>query len=896
MGAGHKQPVHKPHLWLIALFGVIVPRRLRADWRQEWEAELRYREELLAEWDNLNWKTKLDLLRRSLGAFRDALLLQPRRLEDEMFQDLRFGLQMMMKNPGFTFVAVITLALGIGANTAIFSVVNAALLRPLPYLQPEQLVLIEERGRNMATMSVAYPNFLDYREQNQVCARMAAFRWRSMDLTGVGEPERLSGVEVSAGFFETLGISPLHGRAMRPEEDVDGAQPVVVIGHDLWARRFNSDPNLVGGNVTLNGIAYTVIGVMPAGFRFLGDAQLWTPLGLRARSLMDRGDHQELTALARLKPGVGLDQARADLGAVARRLELQYKDSNDGVGVSVNSLTEDVVGNIRPTLSALFGAVGFVLLIACANVANLLLARAAARRKEMAVRAALGAGRGRLVRQLLTESALMAAISGALGVALAYWTVGLLKTTALAPGNLPRAEEINMDWRALVFTLLVSLGAGIIFGLAPALQISRADVHEALKEGWAAAAGAFGRNRTLNLLVVAEIALSLVVLIGGGLMLRSFIHLMRIDPGFKSDDALVMDLALPTARYPAGESQTAFYQKLLERIGKTTGMQAAGLASPLPFSGRSSQSRALQEGAPFARENTVLSDFVTVSPDYFQTMGIPLIRGRSFTDRDTEATPPAIVVDEMTAQRFWPDQDPIGKRMLFEVIEREGGPPQPRWREVIGVVGHVKHYSLAAESRQQIYVSYLQAPIYNRGILPQMSLILRGAVDRQSLVSAVRGEVMALDRNLPVYNIRTMDQVLSNSVSRTRLSMWLMGAFAVIGLFLAASGIFGVVSYTVTQRTHEIGVRRALGAQARDVLRMVVGQGMRLALTGVGVGLVAAFVLTRLMSRLLFGVGATDPLTFGAIALLLLLVAFVAAIIPARRATKVDPLTALRRQ
>ncbi|MGH9847240.1 MAG: ABC transporter permease, partial [Blastocatellia bacterium] len=700
-----------------------------------------------------------------------------------MFQDLRFGLQMMIKNPGFTFVAIITLALGIGANTAIFSVVNAVLLRPLPYPQPEQLVLIEERGRNMTSMSVAYPNFLDYREQNQVCARMAAFRWRGLDLTGVSQsegPERLGGFEVSAGFFETLGVSPLHGRTMRPEEDREGAQPVVVIGHDLWARRFNSDPNLVGGNVTLNGIGHTVIGIMPANFRFLAAAQLWTPLGLRARSLMDRGDHQELTALARLKPDVRLDQARSDLGAIARRLELQYKASNEGVGVNVNPLTEEVVGYIRPTLRVLFGVVGFVLLIACANVANLLLARGAARRKEMAIRAALGAGRGRLMRQLLTESVLMSAIGGALGIALAFWTVGLLKTSALLSGSLPRAEGINIDGRALTFTLLLSLLTGIIFGLAPALQASKADVHEALKEGRSGGAGGFSRNRIRGLLVVVEIALALVVLIGGGLMLRSFLRLMRIDPGFKPDDALVMDLALPAARYPAGESQTAFYQRLLEQIGKLPGVQATGLASPLPFSGRSSQSRAIQDGVPFARENTVLSDYLTVSPDYFQAMGARLIRGRSFTERDTASSPLAIIVDEMTAHRFWPNQDPIGKRMAFELILREDGPPLPRWREVIGVVGHVKHYGLTAESRQQIYVSYLQMPHYNRGTLPQMSLILRAA-DSLALVSAVRSEVLALDRNLPVYDIRTMDQVLSNSVSRTRLSMWLMGAFAVMG-------------------------------------------------------------------------------------------------------------------
>jgi putative ABC transport system permease protein len=888
-----KYGLTRPHLWLIRVIGVIVPRRLRADWRQEWEAELRSREALLAEWERLDWRNKLDLLRRSLGAFWDALLLQPRRLEDEMFQDLRFGLQMMMKNPGFTFVAVITLALGIGANTAIFSVVNATLLRPLPYPQPEQLVLIQERNKSLTSMSVSYPNFIDYREQNQVCERMAAFRWRGMDLTGGNEPERLIGLEVSAGFFETLGVSPIHGRTIRSEEDRDGAQPVVVIGHDLWARRSNSDPNLVGRGVTINGISHMVIGIMPPGFLFLGEAQLWTPLGLRARSMMDRGDHQELHAMARLKPGIQLDQARADLGAIARRLELQYKASNEGVGVNINSLTEDVVGYIRPTLRTLFGAVGLVLLIACANVANLLLARAAARRKEMAVRAALGAGRSRLIRQLLTESALMAAIGGALGIELAYWTVRLLKTTSFVSGSLPRAEEINIDGRALLFTLALSLLTGIIFGLAPALQASRADVHEALKEGWTGAAGGFSSNRVRSLLVVVEIALAMVVLIGGGLMLQSFIRLMRIDPGFKPDDALVMDMALPPARYPAGESQTAFYQRLLERIGKLPGVQAAGLASPLPFSGRDSQSSAIQDGAPFARENIVLSDFYTVSPDYFQAMGVRLIKGRSFTERDTESAPLTIVVDEMTAQRFWPNQDPIGARMAFEFILRENAPPLPRWREVIGVVGHVKHYGLTAESRQQIYVSYLQMPHYNQGMLPQMSLILR-APDDTSLISAARSEVLALDRNLPVYNVRTMDQALSNSVARTRLSMWLMGAFALTGLLLAASGIFGLVSYTVTQRRHEIGVRRALGAQSRDVLRLIVGRGMRLALVGVALGLVASFGLTRLISSLLVGIDATDPLTFGAVALLLLLVSLVAAFVPSRRATKVDPLVALR--
>jgi putative ABC transport system permease protein len=813
---------------------------------------------------------------------------------ETLIQDLRYGVRTLMKSPGFAFVAVLTLALGIGANTAIFSVVNTTLLRPLPYPQPEQLVLIEERGRNMTGMSVAYPNFLDYREQNQVFSRMAAYRWRSLDLTGTGEPERVGGFEVSAGFFETLGIRPIHGRAMRPEEDIDGAQPVVVIGHDLWSRRFNSDPNLVGSSVTLSGVSYTVIGVMPPGFRFFtADAQLWTPLGLRARSMMDRGDHQELTALARLKPGVQIDRARADLGAIAQRLELQYKTTNEGVGVNINSLTEEVVGNIRPTLRMLFGAVGFTLLIACANVANLLLARAAARRKEIAVRAALGAGRSRLIRQLLTESALMAVISGALGIALAYWTVGLMKTTSFVSGSLPRAEEINIDALALTFTLALSLLTGIIFGLAPAFQASRADVHEALKEGWTGAAGGFSRNRVRSLLVVVEIALALVVLIGGGLMLQSFIRLMRIDPGFKPDDALVMDVTLPPARYPAGESQTAFYQRLLERIGKLPGVQAAGLASPLPFSGASSQSRAIQDGVPFARENTVLSDFYTVSPDYFQAMGIRLIRGRSFTERDTESAPLTIVVDEMMAQRFWPNQDPIGKRMAFELISRENEPPLPRWREVIGVVGHVKHYGLTAESRQQLYVSYLQMPLYNQGRSPQMSLILR-APDAPSFISAARNAILALDRNLPAYNVRTLDQDLSNSVARARLSMWLMGAFALMGLFLAASGIFGLVSYTVTQRRHEIGVRRALGAQTRDVMRLIVGQGMRLALAGIALGLVASFGLTRLMSNLLVGVDATDPLTFGVIALLLLLVSLVAALVPARRATKVDPMIALR--
>jgi putative ABC transport system permease protein len=489
----------------------------------------------------------------------------------------------------------------------------------------------------------------------------------------------------------------------------------------------------------------------------------------------------------------------------------------------------------------------------------------------------------------------MAATGGALGIALAYWTVRLLKTTSFVSGSLPRAEEITIDGRALVFTLALSLLTGIIFGLAPALQASRADVHEALKEGWTGAAGGFSRNRVRSLLVVAEIALALVVLIGGGLMLQSFIRLMRIDPGFKPGDALVMDMALPPARYPAGESQTAFYQRLLEKIGKLPGVQAAGLASPLPFSDRNSQSRAIPDGVPFARENTVLSDFYTVSPDYFQAMGVRLIKGRSFTERDTESGPLTIVVDEMTAQRFWPNQDPIGKRMAFELISRENAPPMPRWREVIGVVGHVKHYGLTAESRQQIYVSYLQMPLYNQGMLPQMSLILR-ANDAPSLTSAARSEVLALDRNLPVYNVRTMDQALSDSVARTRLSMWLMGAFALTGLLLAASGIFGLVSYTVTQRRHEIGVRRALGAQTRDVLRLIVGQGMRLALVGVALGLVASFGLTRLMSNLLVGVGATDPLTFGAVALLLLLVSLVAALVPARRATKVDPLVALRHE
>lgn len=812
---------------------------------------------------------------------------------DTLLQDLRYAWRSMFKQPGFTLIAVLALALGIGANTALFSVINTVLLRPLPYEVPEQLMLVRERTPQTPRMSVAYPNFLDYKERNQTFERLVSYRWRGLDLTGVSEPERVENYQVSVGFFETLGVKPLLGRVFLPEEDQPGGKAAVVLSHALWQRKFSSDAAIIGKIITLNGIAFTVIGVTPAGFQYPGRAESWTPIGRVAPSLMDRGVHQGLTVLGRLKPGVTPAQAQADLDTIARRLGEQFKATNEGVGVTAERLADSMVQDIRPALLVLLGAVGFVLLIACANVANLLLARSAARRREFAVRAAMGAGRARLVRQLLTESVLLALAGGALGLGLAYGAVKVLKAVIPAEGNVPRLQEVSLDGYVLGFTILISLLTGIVFGIVPALQTSKIQLSDAIKESGRGQGGTRRQRQVRGALVVVEVALAIIVLVGGGLMVKGFRKLTTTSPGFNASGTLVMDMALPPARYADGEKQTAFYQQLLSRLPNLPGVQAVGIVNPLPVSGTSNQSSSLPEGVPLAKENVVTSDFLVTSPGYFTAMGIPLLQGRDFTEFDNPQAALAIIVDDTTAQRFWPNQNPIGKRMGFELAENASGPPIPIYREVVGVVGHIKHNGLLESARQQIYVPYLQMPNMFRGVLPPMSLVVR-ANNPTGMIPAVRNTIAGLDNNIPLYNINTMEQRLADSIARNRLSALLMTSFAVVGLALAAIGIFGLMSHSVAQRTQEIGLRMALGAGRGDVLKLVIGQGMTLVGIGLAIGLVGAFLLKPILAQLVFAVSATDPWTYVAVIAGLALIALLACYLPARKAMKVDPTVALR--
>ncbi|HXG68904.1 MAG TPA: ABC transporter permease [Blastocatellia bacterium] len=803
---------------------------------------------------------------------------------ETLAQDIRYGVRTLVKNPGFTIVAVIALALGIGANSAIFTVVNGVILRPLPYEDPEELVLVWETrpARNIMRGVFSPADFLDTRNQNQVFEDMAAFNGANITRTDGGEPERVRGNRVSHGFFSILGIQPALGRAFLPEDEKFGNHRVVILSHGYWQRRFAGDPDVIGKTLTLNSQPHTVIGILPAGFRFVWDseeADMWLPLAF-AEDKLARGSRY-LPVIARLKPGVSREQAQAEMDALAASLEQQYPDSNAGRGVFVASMHEEIVGDIRLALYVLLAAVAFVLLIACANVANLLLARAAGRQREVALRLALGASRFRLVRQFLTESVLLSMFSGALGLVLALWGLDFLK--AVSPGDIPRLNEIGLDFRALGFTLGISLLTGLLFGIAPALQASNLDLNEALKEGGRSATVGFRRQRLRSLFVVAEVALALVLLIGAGLLIRSFLRLQEVKPGFDPNNVLTMAISLPEARYPKPEQQAAFFRQLLENLETLPGVETVGAVLPLPYSHSNYSYTFDIEGRPSAApgERTAAS-WRAVSPDYFRAMRIPLLKGRAFTEQDVRNAEKVIIINETMAQRYFPDEDPIGKRMTIGINNITA--------RIVGIVGDVKFAGLDSELSPEMYTPYPQT---TAGV---MNIVMRTTGDPASVIAAARSQAQLLDRDLPVYDIKPMEERLSESVAQPRFNTLLLTIFAAVALALAVVGIYGVMSYSVTQRTHEIGIRMALGAGRGDVLRLVVGQGMALALVGVGVGLAGAYFLTRWLESLLFGVTATDPATFAAISLLLVAVALFASYIPARRATKVDPMVALRHE
>jgi putative ABC transport system permease protein len=871
-------------LWLIRLIGVIVPRRLRADWRQEWEAELRHREALLAEWERLDFRHKLDLLRRSASAFWDALWLQPKRLEDEMLQDLRFGVRMLLKNPGFTLIAVFTLALGIGANTAIFSVVNAVVLRPLPYPEPERLIRLWESnpGRGWPEFSASAPNYEDWRKQQSVWEQLAAYEFATFNFTGSGEPERVAALSVTANLFPALEVAPALGRNFLPEEEQAGRNRVAILSDGLWQRRFGADPGLIGRQIQLSGESYTVVGVMPPRFQLTPGTELWVPLVVdpAAAPWHANRSHHNLHVIGRLKPGVNLRQAQVAMDTLARQLEQQYPKSNAGWGVRLRTFYDWMVPEqIRKSMLVLFAAVGFVLLIACANVANLLLARASTRQREMAVRAALGASRLRVMRQLLTESLLLAGLGGLVGALLAFWGARILKAGTVL--NIPRLNETSLDLRVLGFTLIVSLLTGLIFGLAPAWQASKLDLNETLKEG-GRSGGSGVRHRLRGALVVGEVALALVLLLSAGLMVRSFANLQNVPLGFAPENVLTMQINLPGSKYGEKAQRVNFYKQLPERLRATPGVTGVAAVTQLPlFSGASWAQEITLEGGEAAPSDAKLSaGTFAVTPRYFETMGIPLLQGRDFTEQDNGDTTLNYIVSESFARRFWPNENPLGKRFRTGAFDLFG--------TVVGVVGNVRNVSLESEGGPAFYFSY------GRIGMPALTVVVRTVAPPETMTAVLRAQVHSLDRDLPVYNVRALEQLVHNAAGQPRFQTGLLGLFSAVALLLAAIGIYGMMAYAVTQRTHEIGVRMALGAQSCDVRALVVRQGMMLSLIGIVIGLALTFGLTRFLKGLLYQVSPADSLTFALIPLLLVGVALLACYVPARRATKIDPLAALR--
>jgi putative ABC transport system permease protein len=806
-----------------------------------------------------------------------------------LLRDLRYSLRLLLKSPAFTAVAIFSIALGIGANTTVFSVINAVLLKSLPYKDPSGLVLVWGDSK-LETLrkhnQVSATDVADFRAQASAFEDVAAYTGWYPIMSGDNEAERIPAIQVGDGFFKIMNGTPILGRVFTPAEQQDGKDFVVVLGYGLWQRRFAGDPNIVGKSISLNGRPYNIVGVMGADFQPL-PAKLVAPEGQFYRPVAETyddsaRDERHLRAIARLKPGATIAQAQSELNAITQRLQQQHPTTNHDMNAAVVSITDEIVGPIRPTLWLVFGAVIFVLLVACANVANLLLARSSVRYKEITIRSAIGAARGQLIRQLLTESLLLSFLGGGLGLLFAIWGTGLV-AAAGARIN-PMFQNAQIDLRVLGFTFAVSIITGLIFGLAPALQISKPNLVESLKEAGRGSGASASRNRLRSALVVSEIALTLVLLICSGLLIRTVMRLKNVDPGFKPKNILALNIGLPSVKYPKPENQISFYRQVTERIAALPGVKAAGTTSVLPLSDNFDGRGLLVEDQPRPRGEEITVDLYVTTPGYLRAMDIGLIKGRTITEQDTNDSFKVALINKTMAAQLWPNQDPLGKRISFPGSEKN---PQP-WRTIVGVVSDVAQYALDQRAPMQMYLPHSQFPTsFN-------SVVVKTESDPSAMTNAIRREILAVDKDQAVFNVTTLEQLLGNSIQTRKFFMVLLLVFAGLALMLAAVGIYGVMSYIASQRTHEIGIRMALGAQAKDVLKLIIGNGMFLALIGVALGLGSAFVVTRVMAGLLFGVTTTDAATFVTVSSGLIAVALLACYLPARRATKVDPLVALR--
>ncbi|HLI33940.1 MAG TPA: ABC transporter permease [Terriglobia bacterium] len=811
-----------------------------------------------------------------------------------LIQDLKFGLRMLAKHPGFTAIAVITLALGIGATTAMFSVVNGVLLKPLPYPDPNRVMFLYGTTPKYSVSSVSYLDFLDWQRMNRSFTDLAGCLWRNFNLSVPSGAEVVSAVMVSAGFFKVLGVPPMLGRGFSAADNHLGSAPTVILSYNFWQKHFGGKSSIVGKSITMGSQSYSVIGVLPKTFWFFNQSHndVFVPIGIYDREWIHyRQDHPGLFVIGRLKPGVTAGQAQADMTAVAERLAQQYPKDDAGYGIKMSSVLAWSVGNIRGTLWLLLGAVCFVLLIACVNVANLLLSRAAGRQREMAIRAALGAGTRRVLRQLLTESILLGLLGGGLGVLIA--SVGTKLLLAYVPGDLPRSQNVGLDLHVLLFVVAISVVTGIVFGLAPALQSAKPDLQDALKEGSRGSTG--GQHRLQHGLVIAEMGLALVLLLGAGLTLKSIWYLNSVNLGFNPNHALSFDVSLPPARYQDANNNRTFYKNLLTKLRALPGVKAAGATALMPLSGGDNEWDFYVEGRPKPQTQNMPSAMIYLTtPGYRRAMGISLLRGRFFTDQDNLSSQPVVVIDDVFARTMFPNQNPIGQHIILP------SPGLDAPREIVGVVDHIKHFGPAGmkdwKVQNDLYMPTAQIPdqLYKSGGVLNLTLVVRTSVDPRAMTAAVTRTVHSIDNGVAVNAVQTVSEMEHTSLAAQRFTFILMAIFAALALVLASIGIYGVISYSVAQRTHEIGIRMAMGAQKRDVLRLVVGQGMTLALIGVGAGIIAALGLTRLMAGVLYGVRPTDAGTFAVVALVLIGVAFLATYIPARRATKVDPMEALR--